>query len=42
MVHQSGQRNRVVVDVADSSQNGSIIDLTSTGNVRVSDFDEEE
>jgi hypothetical protein len=42
MVHQSGRRNRVVVDVAGSSQDGSIIDLTSTGTVRVPGSDEEE
>ena len=36
------RRNRVVVDVAGSSQDGSIINLTSTGTVRVPNYDEEE
>jgi hypothetical protein len=42
MVHQSGRCNRVVVDVGCSSEDGSIIDLTSTGTVRVPGSDEEE
>ena len=35
MMQQSGRRNRVVVDVAGSSQDGSIIDLTSISTIRV-------
>jgi hypothetical protein len=42
MVHQSGLRNRVVVDIAGSSQDGSIIYLTSIGTAKVPDSDEEE
>jgi hypothetical protein len=42
MVHQFGRRNRVVVEVTDSSQDGSIIDLTSNGTVRVPGSDEKE
>ena len=42
MVHQSGRSNRLVVDVAGSSHDGSIIDLTSTGTVRVLGSDEKE
>jgi hypothetical protein len=42
MVHPWRRRNRVVVDVAGSSQDESIIDLTSTGTVRVPGSDEEE
>ena len=41
-VHQSERRNRIMVDVADSSQDGSIIDLTSTGTQRVPGSDEKE
>ncbi|KAE8801286.1 putative methyltransferase PMT17 [Hordeum vulgare] len=40
-VHQCGRHNRVVVDV-DSSQEGSLIDLTSTGTVWVTISDKEE
>ncbi|KAE8810888.1 Omega-6 fatty acid desaturase, endoplasmic reticulum isozyme 2 [Hordeum vulgare] len=36
-----GRRNRVVVNIV-SSQEGSVIDLTSTGTVRVTVSDEEE
>ena len=42
MVQQSGRRNRIVVDVDGSSQDGSIIDLTSSGNQRVPSSDKEE
>ncbi|KAE8774929.1 Peptidyl-prolyl cis-trans isomerase CYP40 [Hordeum vulgare] len=35
-----GRRNRVVVDIV-SFQEGSVIDLTSTGTVRVTESDEE-
>ena len=42
MVHQSGRRTLIVVDVDGSSPDGSIIDLTSTGNVQFSVSDEEE
>ena len=42
MVHQSGRRNCIMVDVAGSSQDGSIIDLTSTGTVRDPSSNEEE
>jgi hypothetical protein len=42
MAHQSGRRNRIVVNVGGSSPDGSIIDLTSTGTVRVPSSDEEE
>ena len=42
MVHQSGRRNRIVVDVTGSSQDGSITDLTFTGTVWVTGSDEEE
>ena len=42
MAHQSGHRNRIVVDVGGSSPDGSVIDLTSTGTVQVSGSDEEE
>ena len=41
-VPQSGRRTRVVVDIIGSSQDGSIIDLTSTGTVKVPGSDEEE
>ena len=42
MAHQSGRRNRIVVDIGVSSPDGSVIDLTSTGTVRVPGSDEEE
>jgi hypothetical protein len=42
MAHQSGHRNRIMVDVHGSSQDGSVIDPTSTGTVRVPGSDEEE
>ena len=37
MVHQSEGRNRVMVDVAGSFQDESIIDLTSTGTFAFQD-----
>ncbi|KAE8774570.1 putative methyltransferase PMT17 [Hordeum vulgare] len=40
-VQHCGRRNRVVMDVG-SSEEGSVIDLTSTGTVRVTGSDEEE
>jgi hypothetical protein len=42
MAHQSGRRNRIVVDIGGSSPDGFIIDLTSTDTVRVPGSDEEE
>ena len=42
MGHQSGRRNRIVVDVDGLSPDGSVIDLTSSGIVRVPGFDGEE
>ena len=33
MAHQSGRRNRIVVDVGSSSPDGSIIDLISTSTI---------
>lgn len=42
MAHQFGRRDRIVVDVGGSFPDGSIIDLTSTGIVRVPVSDEEE
>ncbi|KAE8788970.1 hypothetical protein D1007_36830 [Hordeum vulgare] len=41
MLHGSGHHNRIVVDVI-SSHEGSIIDLTSIGTVRVTSSDEDE
>lgn len=42
MTHPSERRNHIVVDVGGSSSDGSIIDLTSTGTVRISVSGEEE
>ena len=42
MAQQSGRHNRIVVDIDGSSQDGSILDMTSTGIVRVMGSDEEE
>ena len=42
MAHQSCRRNRIVVDVGGSFQDGSIIDLTSTGTQLVPNSDGEE
>ena len=42
MAHQSGCRNRIVVDVAGSSEDRSVIDLTSTGTFLVTGSNEEE
>jgi hypothetical protein len=42
MVHQSKRRNRVVVDVAASSQDGFTFNRTSTGTVWVPGADEQE
>ena len=42
MVHQSERRKHIMVDVGGSSPDRSVIDLTSTGNIRVSSSDEEE
>jgi hypothetical protein len=42
MVHQSWRRNRIVVDVVGSSQDGPIIDLTSIDTVRVPGSEEKE
>ncbi|XP_044335752.1 geraniol 8-hydroxylase [Triticum aestivum] len=41
IVHRSGRRNCIVMDVTGSSQDGSIIDPTSTGTVRVPGYDKE-
>ncbi|KAE8771259.1 methyltransferase pmt17 [Hordeum vulgare] len=41
IMHGCGRRNRIVVDIL-SSVEGSVIDLTSTGTVRVTASDEEE
>ena len=42
MVHQFGRSNHIVVDVGSSSPDGPVIDLISTGTVRVPGSDEEE
>jgi hypothetical protein len=42
IVHQSGRHNCIVVDIAGSFQDGSIIDLTFIGTFRVPGSDEEE
>ncbi|EMS59429.1 putative methyltransferase PMT17 [Triticum urartu] len=42
MVHEFGRRNCVMLHVAGSSQDGSIIDLTSTGTIQVPGSDDEE
>nr|ACC63518.1 unknown protein [Hordeum vulgare subsp. vulgare] len=41
IMHGCGRRDRIVVDII-SFQEGSIIELTSTGTVRVTGSDEEE
>lgn len=41
MAYNPGRRSHVVVNVSASDHNGSIVDLTSTGDVQATDSNEE-